>query len=152
MDVVAYNSKVYYVVTQGAGIGDFVRRFPVTGNETVLDAISQVGGLSQLSSTKIWIARPAPAGANCEQIMPVDWEAITQGGLTATNYQVLPGDRVFIAQDAEVTLYNVVDRLIRPFERVVGFIGLGSSTVRSTETLGRNFNHSAAQAASTPGL
>ena len=60
VDVVAYNSKVYYVITQGAGMGDNVRRFPVTGNETVLDAISQVNGLSQLSSTQIWIARPAP--------------------------------------------------------------------------------------------
>ena len=60
VDVVAYNSKVYYIITQGAGIGDNVRRFPVTGNETVLDAISQVNGLSQLSSTHIWIARPAP--------------------------------------------------------------------------------------------
>ncbi len=58
---------------------------------------------------------------NCEQILPVDWVAITQGGVTATNYQVLPGDRVFIAQDAEVvTLYNVEDRMIRPFERVDG--------------------------------
>ena len=77
MDVVAYNSKVYYVITQGAGLGDNVRRFPVTGNEPVLDAISQINGLSQLSSTHIWIARPAPGNFNCEQIMPVDWVAIT---------------------------------------------------------------------------
>ena len=42
VDVVAYNSKVYYIITQGAGMGDNVRRFPITGNETVLDAISQV--------------------------------------------------------------------------------------------------------------
>ncbi len=49
VDVAAYNSKVYYVITQGAGKGDSVRRLPITGNETVLDAISQVNGLSQLS-------------------------------------------------------------------------------------------------------
>ena len=60
VDVAAYNSKVYYVITQGAGQGDSVRRLPITGNETVLDAISQVNGLSQLSKKKIWIARPAP--------------------------------------------------------------------------------------------
>ena len=59
MDVVAYNSKVYYIITQGAGLGDSVRRLPVTGNETVLDAISQIGGLSQVSSKNIWIARPS---------------------------------------------------------------------------------------------
>ena len=56
----AYNSKVYYVITQGAGMGDNVRRLPVTGNETVLDAISNVNGLSQLSSTA---DLDCPAGA-----------------------------------------------------------------------------------------
>ena len=40
VEVVSYNSKVYYVITQGAGMGDSVRRFPITGNETVLDAIA----------------------------------------------------------------------------------------------------------------
>ena len=46
VEVCAFNSKVYYVVTQGAGMGDAVYRFPVTGNETVLDAISQINGLT----------------------------------------------------------------------------------------------------------
>ncbi len=41
VSVFSYNSKVYYVITQGAGMGDGVFRFPVTGNETVLDAVSQ---------------------------------------------------------------------------------------------------------------
>ena len=50
VDVFAYNSKTYYVITQGAGQGDDVTEFPITGNETVLDAIAQLGGLSQLSS------------------------------------------------------------------------------------------------------
>ena len=49
VDVIAYNSKVYYVITEGAGLGDNVRRVPVTGNETVLDALSAVNGLSQVS-------------------------------------------------------------------------------------------------------
>ncbi|MEZ6070300.1 MAG: polysaccharide biosynthesis/export family protein [Pirellulales bacterium] len=45
VDVFAYNSQVYYIITQGAGQGDSVFRFPATGNETVLDAIAQVQGL-----------------------------------------------------------------------------------------------------------
>ena len=52
LDVFAYNSKVYYIVTQGAGQGDAVYRFPITGNETVLDAISQINGLNFNSSKK----------------------------------------------------------------------------------------------------
>ena len=52
LDVVAYNSKVYYIVTQGAAVGDSAVRVPITGNETVLDALCQVHGLSQVSSKR----------------------------------------------------------------------------------------------------
>ena len=141
VDVTGYNSKVYYVITQGAGLGDNLRKFPVTGNETVLDAISQVNGMSQFSSTKMWIARPSPSNYACQQILPVDWTAITQGGSTATNYQVLPGDRVYIAQDEMVTLNTMVSKVISPFERVMGFLGLSGSTVRNLATEGRAYNH-----------
>lgn len=127
VDVFAYNSKKYYVVTQGAGFGDNVTEAPITGKETVLDAISRIGGISQLSSTRIWIARPAPNGVGCEQTLPVDWEAITKGGSTATNYQLLPGDRLFIAQDPFITFGSLVTKYTRPFETLFGFVSLGTA-------------------------
>jgi polysaccharide biosynthesis/export protein len=137
VDVASYNSKVYYIITEGgAGQGDNVVRLPITGNETVLDAISRIQGLSQLSSKDIWIARPAPGGYGCEQMLPVNWDAITRGASTATNYQILPGDRVFIAEDKVFALYAVVDKLIRPIERVLGIGSLTSSTVRGFQLLG----------------
>lgn len=140
LEVVAYNSKVYYVVTQGAGLGDNIRRIPVTGNETVLDALTFVGGISQVSSKQIWIARPAPGGFGCEQILPVDYEAVVQGGSAATNYQIMPGDRVFIAEDGVVAVNNFIAKVTAPIERLLGVSTLGASTVRNFQTLGRNFN------------
>jgi polysaccharide export outer membrane protein len=140
VDVFSYNSKVYYVITEGAGYGDNVVRFPVTGNETVLDAISQINGLSRLSSKDIWIARPAPSGVGCDQILPVDLEAIMKGASTATNYQVLPGDRVFIAQDQWVAFDSIVGKLTAPFERIFGFALLGSSTVQQFNRFPFGFN------------
>ena len=142
VNVVAYNSKVYYIITQGAGLGDSVRRLPVTGNECVLDAISQINGLSQVSSKKIWIARPAPHDVGCQQILPIEWDAITQGGQTATNYQLLPGDRLFVAEDELITFTNVVGKVTAPIERLAGILGLGDSTLRGFETMGRNYNRS----------
>jgi serine/threonine protein kinase/protein involved in polysaccharide export with SLBB domain len=100
VEVVAYNSKVYYVITQLAGQGDSVRRLPITGNDTVLDAIANVGGLSDLSKKKLWIVRPAPNNSGKQKIPPIDWDRIVQGAQTETNYQLFPGDRLFIA-DAE---------------------------------------------------
>jgi polysaccharide export outer membrane protein len=140
IDVVAYNSKVFYIITQGAGIGDNVRRLPITGNETVLDAISQVNGLSQVSSKKIWIARPAPHNFGCQQVLPIDWDAITQGAQTATNYQLMPGDRLYVAEDELITFTNVMGKVTGPIERLAGILGLGNSTIRGFQTMGRNYN------------
>jgi polysaccharide export outer membrane protein len=133
VDVYAYNSKVYYVITEGAGFGDNIQRFPVTGNETVLDAISQVQGLSRLSSKNIWIARPSPAG--CDQILPVSWNEIVSGGGVATNYQVLPGDRVFIKQDHMIAIDSWVQKMLSPFERMFGTTLLGLQTVQNARSL-----------------
>ena len=128
VDVLAYNSKVYYIVTQGGGFGDEVARLAFTGNETVLDAVANIGGISQFSSSKLWIARPAPNGMACEQILPVEWEDITRGASTATNYQLMPGDRLFIAENKFTKFSNLVTSTLRPFESVVGFVSLTTST------------------------
>jgi protein involved in polysaccharide export with SLBB domain len=129
--VFAYNSKVYYVVTQGGPQGDQVARLPITGNETVLDAIANIQGLSRLSSKNIWIARPAPGGMSCDLILPVNWGEITAGAATATNYQVLPGDRIFIAENKLVAIDGVLQQMIAPFERIFGVTLLGTQTVQT---------------------
>jgi protein involved in polysaccharide export with SLBB domain len=127
LNVFAYNSKVYYIVLQGAGLGDGVYRFPVTGNETVLDAIAQINGLESVSSKKIWIARPTAEHGNA-QILPVDWFAITEQASPFSNYQILPGDRVFIAENKMVAFDNGLAKLLAPFERAMGFTLLGTGT------------------------
>jgi polysaccharide export outer membrane protein len=140
VDVFSYNSKVYYVITEGAGQGDNIARFPVTGNETVLDAIAQINGLSRLSSKDVWIARPAPSGVGCDQILPVDIEAIMKGAATGTNYQVLPGDRVFIAQDHMIAFNTLIEKWTGPFERMFGFTLLGTSLVQQINRFPFGFN------------
>jgi polysaccharide export outer membrane protein len=140
IDVAGYNSKVYYVITDGGGLGESVIRLPITGNETVLDAISQVNGLPPVASKKrIWIARPAPSQMCCEQILAVDWKAITQKGLTATNYQLLPGDRLYVHSHTLVALDVAMSRIIAPFERLSGAIFLGSGVVRTLAQPINNF-------------
>lgn len=128
LTVQSFNSKVYYIVLQGAGLGDGVYRFPVTGNETVLDAISNIQGLEEVSSKKIWIARPTSDPCSV-QTMPVDWYAVTERGCPQTNYQLLPGDRVFIAEDKWVAFDTQIAKITAPLERIMGFSLLGVGTV-----------------------
>lgn len=130
VDVFAYNSKKYYVIVDGAGFGQLVFSFPCTGNETVLDAITSVNGLAPSSSKKrIWLARPSPVHLGCNQVLPVDWNAITQGASTRTNYQLFPGDRVYIQGDCWIAFDNYLSKILAPIERVLGITFLGASTV-----------------------
>ncbi|QEG33757.1 polysaccharide biosynthesis/export family protein [Bythopirellula goksoeyrii] len=142
VDVLAYNSKLYYVITQGGGFGDDVTRLPITGNETVLDAVASIGGISQVSSSRMWIARPAPNGVGCEQILPVNWEDISRGAATATNYQLMPGDRLFIAQDRYTAGTATVAKILRPFESIFGFMSLSTSALNQIARFGlSNFSN-----------
>ena len=138
LDVFVYNSKFYYVISEGAGLGEQTARIPITGNETVLDAISQIGGLGQASSKKIWISRPTPNA--CPQVLPVDWEAITRGASVATNYQLMPGDRLFIAENHLLAWSNLVSIMLNPVERVIGFTLLGAQTVQTVQRFPEGFN------------
>lgn len=132
VDVAAYNSKIYYIITDGGGLGEQVVRAPVTGNETVLDAIGQINGLPAVASKeRIWIARPSPSNQCEDQILPVDWYGITRSGRTATNYQIMPGDRVYVMAQPLIALDTTLARIIAPVERVFGVILLGNSTVRT---------------------
>jgi len=139
VDVLAYNSKVFYIVTDGGGAGEQVFRFPCTGNETVLDALSQINGLPTVASKKdIWIARPAPPEVGYEQILKVDWNGIVRGGQSKTNYQLLPGDRLYVQADRLVTFDTMIARITAPLERIAGFVLLGHGTFRSVQN-GHNF-------------
>jgi polysaccharide export outer membrane protein len=138
LDILGFNSKVFYVVTQGAGFGDQVSILPARGNETVLDAIGQVQGLTSNQSTRMWIARPGTNQCNGDQILPVDWVAVTQRGDSTTNYQILPGDRLFISEDKLVAIDTKMGKIIAPFERIMGFTSLGVSSVSSVKFFGQN--------------
>jgi polysaccharide export outer membrane protein len=146
IDIFSYNSKTFYVITQGAGNGDIVTQLPVTGNDTVLSAISQVGGLTQVSSRRLWVARPAPDGVGKHQVLPVNWRDITANGSPKTNYQLMPGDRLFIAQDPIIAIDSFLAKVIAPMERVFGFSLLSAQTIQIANrfpdgSFSNNFNN-----------
>ncbi|MCE9563171.1 MAG: polysaccharide biosynthesis/export family protein [Planctomycetes bacterium] len=141
LDVLAYNSKRYYVIFDGGGFGEQVISFPITGSETVLDAIANVGGISDVGSKRnMWVARRTPHPGQPWQILPIDWVGLTQHGQTCTNYQILPGDRIYVKAQKLVTIDRTLTRIFAPIERVFGITLLGASTVNqiSGRGLGNN--------------
>jgi polysaccharide export outer membrane protein len=95
----------------------------------VLDAIANVNGLSPVSSTHhIWVARPAPSSSGPYQVLPVDWYSVSTLGDPTTNYQILPGDRIYVDAQHAVVVDTYLARFLAPIERLLGVSLLGSST------------------------
>ena len=135
VDVLAYNSKFYYVITDGGGYGEQVFRVPVSGSDTVLDAIGQINGLPAVSSKHhIWVARRCPMEASGQRVLKVDWIGITQHGSTETNYQLMPGDRIYVRADKLIKIDTGLAKVLSPVERLFGVTLLGSQTVNSIRT------------------
>ena len=96
----------------------------------MLDAIGQVQGLQYTSSTRMWVARPGCNEVGGDQILPVDWLAVTQRGDVSTNYQILPGDRVYVSEDKLVAFDTAFGKLFSPLERIFGVTLLGTQTMQ----------------------
>ena len=134
VDIVGYNSKQFYVVFDYGGAGQQVLTQPLTGNETVLDAIGRTPGLPAVADAdRIWVARPSPDGC-APQVLPVDWKGVVACGDTRTNYQLLPGDRVYVSAYQMTAVDVTLARVIAPVERLLGITLLGSQTVNSIRT------------------
>jgi protein involved in polysaccharide export with SLBB domain len=85
-------SAVFYVLGEVNSPG----AYPLLGRETVLDALMVAGGLSdRASECSIILARPTPP-PSCRIVLPVCYDRIVQLGDTTTNYQIRPGDRIFV--------------------------------------------------------
>lgn len=134
VNILAYNSSFYYVIIDAAGLGEQVYRFPVTGHETVLDGISLIGGLQAFSSKKIWVARKNVGPSLHESRLPVDWKAIAEGGETNTNWQVMPGDRIYVKADPVRRFNNNLQKFLEAPKEILGVTLLGSQTVNSIKS------------------
>lgn len=90
--LVTRQSKVYYVLGDVNSPG----AFPLAGRETALDGLVAAGGLTDRASRdRIILSRPTPP-ESCRVVLPVCYRQIVQLGDTSTNYQLMPGDRIFV--------------------------------------------------------
>ena len=140
VEVVQFNSKSYFVIDESSIGSGAMQRFPITGNETVLDAIAQLEKITRITSKTIWVARPAPGDCRRDQILPVNWDEIAHTGKTDTNYQLLPGDRVYIVNDRAVGINAFLSKFATPIERLLNIGSQGSSAMLDAEALGRDYN------------
>ena len=118
VDVIAYNSRYYYIQGAAAAAG----RLPVTGHDTVLDALnygSAVGQIEDAPSVDIRLVRPREGQSS--KVLKVDLVDILAGD-DSTNYLIEPNDRLIVTRhpqpsdspepdDPETILRNLDTRL-----------------------------------------
>jgi polysaccharide export outer membrane protein len=89
--LVSHETDRFYVLGEVTAPGSY----PLAGNETVLDALIAAGGVTgQANGHKIILVRPAEGKK--KTILPVCYQSIVQLGDTSTNFQVFPGDRIYV--------------------------------------------------------
>ena len=90
--LVNQESAMFYVLGEVNAPGSY----PLTGHETVLDALIAAGGLAgKANEHKIILSRPRLSGQP-RVILPICYHQVVQLGETTTNYQIQPGDRIYV--------------------------------------------------------
>lgn len=99
--VETFNSKFYYVIVNRPA-GDSVLRIPIRGKETVMDAFAAVGRLDTFKRGEVWLSRPSANPSAASQRIDIDLDSIVRG-VSTNNYQLMPGDRLFVSQQQSST-------------------------------------------------
>ncbi len=132
--LVDWKSKVYYVMGEVNSPG----AYPISGSENVLDALLAAGDVTSRSDRHhIILSRPT---GPCDKriVLPICYDNLVQLGDTSSNYQIMPGDRIFVpsisvCEDLVQSLLplrrntvHAVDRrnVVNPFRKKTA--GLGS--------------------------
>ena len=90
--IVNWDSKKIYVLGEVNSPGSF----NYSGHQTVLDALIEAGGInSKANKHQIIVSRPSSC-SDCRVVMKVCYDQVVQLGDASTNYQLQPGDRVFV--------------------------------------------------------
>lgn len=104
--LVDWQSKKFYVLGEVNSPGSY----QLDGDENVLDALVEAGGISRSGNAhQIILTRPTAEGS-CRIVLPICYHQIVQLGDAATNYQLQPGDRIFVpsltfADDLKYSLF-----------------------------------------------
>ena len=95
----------------------------------------------------MWLSRPNGDDPNKFQVFPINWPAIVKGGSPGTNYQLFPGDRIYVQSNPLIAINNRVNQIWAPvmatFNNMFGLTLLGTSTVGSIEGVSLEFRNSA---------
>jgi polysaccharide export outer membrane protein len=73
-------------------------------------------------------------------MFPIDWHAVVQAADPETNYQIFPGDRIYVKANCLLTINNYLGQFLAPIEQIFGATLLGAGTINTIRNSGRTTN------------
>jgi polysaccharide export outer membrane protein len=121
------NSRTFFIFGEVARPG----AYPIVGDVSAVHALGLGGGATRMASLdNAKLVRPSPEG---ELTYPIYFAAITEHGYGATNYQLQPGDVVYVPPNGFAKVGYALGVIFFPIQQI---LGLGGTVVNSTVTGG----------------
>jgi protein involved in polysaccharide export with SLBB domain len=109
--VVEFRSQQLVLIGQVIG---WQRTVPYQGQETVLDLLQRVGGISPgAAPEEVYVVR-AHLGEGRPEVFRVNLEAIVMKKDDATNIRLLPSDHIFVGETRQARIEKIVPPWLRP--------------------------------------
>ena len=109
--VVDFRSRQLVLIGQVIG---WQRTVPYQGQETVLDLLQRVGGITPGAAPQgVYVVR-AHLGEGRPEVFHVDLDAIVLRKVDATNIRLMPGEHIFVGEIRQARIEKAVPPLLRP--------------------------------------
>ncbi len=115
--VVEYRSQQLFLFGQVVG---HQRSVPYKGQETVLDLLQRVGGISPGAEPEdVYVVRAHIADAGRPEVYHVDLRAIVIGHDQKTNLRLLPDDQVYVGETRQALIERIIPPWVRPLYQAI---------------------------------
>jgi len=121
LHVVKFQSKLIYLSGEGTGVP---RAVPYQGQETVLDLLQRIGGITPgASAGEVYVVRSHVAEGDRPEVFHVDLQGIVMKKDQHTNMRLEPFDQVYVGESRQGKLDKCLPPCLRPFYQALHGIG-----------------------------
>jgi polysaccharide export outer membrane protein len=123
----ASNSRRYYVFGEVGNPGSFA----LIGRVTAVEALATAGGSTRFAAANS--ARLVRSSSETPLVYPVRFDDITQRGDSTTNYELRPGDVVYVPPSTSARIGYAIATFFFPLQAILGLAAPATRVVVNTE-------------------